>query len=141
MNKPVNRKPPPPVVKENLPKDDKEKVVVEQEKENTDVASVDPSVVAKLYASVGSKDSPDFSSFLSRDEHLLNKSYLNNKDFQKAEPEAYEKIKLATEETEKFYTVFSNYSKDTEFINRETNYLNYKQERGAITQDDIIKYN
>lgn len=140
MNKPVNRKQA-PIVKENLPKVDKEEVVVEQEKRNTDAVSVEPSVVAKFYSTFDSKDLPDFSSFLSRDEQLLNKSYLNDKDFQQAEPEAYEKIKLATEETEKFYTVFSNYSKDSEFINRETNYINYKQEKNVLTQDDIIKYN
>jgi hypothetical protein len=96
--------------------------------------------IDKVYAGYNQEEINNISTYISRDKKLYSGEYLKDENFKNAEPLAYKKIEKATEVTQKFFNVFSEQTKALEKINREYDYLQFKNKKGALTQADLDAY-
>lgn len=106
----------------------------------TEPANNNIDAIDKVYAGYNQEEIDGISTYISRDKKLYSGEYLKDENFKNAEPAAYEKIKTATEVTQKFFNDFSEQTKALEKINREYDYLQFKNKKGVLTQADLDAY-
>ena len=108
--------------------------------ESTEPANNNIDAIDKVYANYNQEEIDGISTYISRYKKLYSGEYLKDENFKNAEPAAYEKIKTATEVTQKFFNDFSEQTKALEKINREYDYLQFKNKKGVLTQADLDAY-